>query len=113
MASGNIVLLGTDLMFGSKVEGMINQAGFDPVLVQSPEAAAAAAEESVLLIVDLTADEFDGTTVAAAGGIPTIGFYAHTDDEMRMKALGAGFKQVVPRSRMMREGVDLILDSIG
>ena len=113
MSGGNIVLLGTDLMFGSKVESMINQAGFHPVVVQSPEAAEAAAEESVLLIVDLTADAFDGTTAIAAGGTPTIGFYAHTGVETRHKALANGFKQVVPRSRMMREGVELILDSVG
>lgn len=113
MAGGTVVLLGEDLMFGSKVEAMITQAGFNPLLAQTPEVALSEAEDAVLLIVDLTAGSFDGTTAIAAGGIPTIGFYAHTDDETRQNALAAGFKQVVPRSRMMREGVDLILASIG
>jgi DNA-binding NarL/FixJ family response regulator len=108
MSAAKVVLLSQDLMFGSKVEGMIRAAQAEPVLTGEPAAALDAATDSALLIVDLTADAFDGTTVVAAEPVKTIGFYAHTDDETRKKALSAGFERVVPRSRMMREGVEII-----
>lgn len=101
------MLLGNDLMFGSKVEAMIAQAGFKAVLTGSAEEALERSAEAALLIVDLTADDFDGPTVVASD-TPTFGFYAHTDDETRRRALDAGFVKVVPRSRMMREGAELI-----
>jgi len=102
-----VVLLTADLLFGSKVEAMIRGAGAEPVLVGDPQAALDAAADAALLIVDLTADAYAGTeTVAPA--TPTIGFYAHTDDDTRRAALANGFAQVVPRSRMVREGAELI-----
>lgn len=106
------VLLTRDLLFGSKVEGMIREAGFEPIVVTDAEQALTAAKTSSLLIVDLTADDFDGTQ-AVADGAPTFGFYAHTDDETRKRALEAGFVKVVPRSRMMREGPALIAEAAG
>lgn len=105
-----IVLLTRDLLFGSKVEGMIREAGFEPIVVTDADQALAQATDASLLIVDLTADEFDGTKVVS-DRIPTFGFYAHTDDETRKRALEAGFVKVVPRSRMMREGPALITDA--
>lgn len=103
-----VVLLTQDLLFGSKVEGMIREAQAEPVLAPDPDTALAAAAVSELLIVDLTAEAFDGTEVVAKHPVPTLGFYAHTDDETRKKALEAGYAQVVPRSRMMREGAAII-----
>jgi hypothetical protein len=108
----SVVLLTQDLMFGSKVEGMIREAHAEVVLTGDPSTAADTAASASLLVVDLTSDAFDGTTIIAADPVPTLGFYAHTDDETRQKALAAGFKLVVPRSRMMREGVSLISELI-
>ncbi len=107
MGSGEIVLLGNDLMFGSKVEAMIREAGFQPVLAGDADEALDRAATAKLLIVDLTDGSFDGASIVA-NGTPTFGFYAHTDDETRRRALAAGFAIVVPRSRMMREGAELI-----
>lgn len=101
------MLLGSDLMFGSKVEAMIAQAGFTPVLTGSAEDAIVRSSDAALLIVDLTSEDFDGPAVVSPDA-PTFGFYAHTDDETRRRALDAGFVKVVPRSRMMREGAELI-----
>jgi hypothetical protein len=108
MRSPRVVLLTEDLLFGSKVEAMIRSAGGEPVLAADAPAALEAAAPSALLIVDLTAEAFDGAAAVAPGAVPTLGFYAHTDDQTRRAALAAGFDLVVPRSRMMREGVDLI-----
>ncbi|MBJ7354246.1 MAG: hypothetical protein JHC98_05420 [Thermoleophilaceae bacterium] len=97
-------LVSDDLLFGSKVEGMIRQAGFEPV--------AQADADAQLVIVDLTDASTDpASALAEARGeqsVPALAYYAHTDDDVRRAALDAGFDLVVPRSRMMREGVALI-----
>jgi DNA-binding response OmpR family regulator len=108
MAGHQVLLLTADLLFGSKIEGMIREAGAQSRVVDEPVAALGAVADADLLIVDLTADAFDGTTLVAPGETPTLGFYAHTDDDTRQAALAAGFDLVVPRSRMMREGPQLI-----
>lgn len=107
-----VVLLGSDLMFGSKVEAMIREAGFSVELTTDARSAIASAASARLLVVDLTSDDYDGPNVVAES-TPTLGFYSHTDDETRRRALAAGFIQVVPRSRMMREGPSLISAAAG
>jgi hypothetical protein len=64
--------------------------------------------------VDLTSD-VDGIGLVetlATGGelhdVRTLGFFAHVQPEVRDRALAAGFDQVVPRSRMAREGAELV-----
>lgn len=108
---GTVVLLTDDLMFGSKVEALIAAAGAEAVLASAPEAALAALDVAiapVLLVVDLVTDAFDQLPLPKQIAHPAIGYYAHTDDETRLAALAAGYLQVVPRSRMMREGDKLI-----
>jgi hypothetical protein len=98
-------LLSGDLLFGSKVEGMIREAGFEVVTASDPDV--------VLGIADLTDSSVDvrGAFVEVCGeggSVPALAYYAHTDDDVRKAALDAGFSLVVPRSRMMREGPTLI-----
>ena len=38
----------------------------------------------------------------------SLGFFAHVEPEVRERALQAGFDLVVPRSRMAREGAQLV-----
>ncbi|HEV7918135.1 MAG TPA: hypothetical protein VGO97_01045 [Solirubrobacterales bacterium] len=108
-----VVCLLDDLLFGSKVEAMVAGAGATAVTFAEPDAATTAMSDGAsLVIVDLTSERFDGISVPRPDGLPTLGFYAHTDDETRRRALDAGFDLVVPRSRMMREGVELIASLI-
>ncbi|MEA2255467.1 MAG: hypothetical protein QOG35_1512 [Solirubrobacteraceae bacterium] len=96
-----------DLLFGSKVQGALRAAGHDVELVSGAEAVG----DVEVVVVDLTADGVDpGELVRAlAGGeARTLGFFAHVQPEVRERALAAGFDQVVPRSRMAREGADLV-----
>lgn len=108
MSAPRVVLLTDDLMFGSKVEQMIRDAGARPVLAANPTAARDARDTTDLLVVDLVTDAFDGIAEIGEAGVKTLAYYAHTDDDVRQAALAAGCDQVVPRSRMMREGPRLI-----
>ena len=42
------------------------------------------------------------------GATRTLAFYSHVDVEVRERAIAAGFDLVVPRSRMNREGAELV-----
>jgi hypothetical protein len=68
-----------------------------------------------LLVVDLTDDQLEGAGTVqslqrdgALGSIATLGFYSHVDAPSRERGERAGIGLVVPRSRMAREGAELV-----
>jgi hypothetical protein len=104
-----------DLLFGSNVLGLLRAAGHDALLCGDEEALAREMGGARVLIADLTADaparlELLGRMRAAGNldGVRTIAFYSHVDADTRRIAEEADFDLVVPRSRMAREGADLI-----
>jgi len=104
-----------DLLFGSKVQGMLAAGGHDVSLVGSEAAVREQIGSSDVLVVDLTADDVAGIALLeglkdadAVGATRTLAFYSHVDVDVRTRAVAAGFDQVVPRSRMAREGSALV-----
>jgi DNA-binding NarL/FixJ family response regulator len=68
-----------------------------------------------VLVVDLTDAQLDGAAVHESltdhgllDEIRTLAFYSHVEAETRERAQRAGFELVVPRSRMAREGAELV-----
>jgi CheY-like chemotaxis protein len=115
-----VAVLCPDLLFGSRLQGSLEAAGHEVWRLDTAEQARGAAPESDVLVIDLTDREVDGPRVLEAlraggelEGIPTLGFYAHVDQETRQRALAAGFDRVVPRSRMAREAPALIDELVG
>jgi hypothetical protein len=110
-----VALLCPDLMFGSRVEGALRAAGHDVTRYDGEDMARAAVPESDVLVVDLTADEFDAAVLVESmrmgrelEGVPAVGFYPHVDQETRRRAQDAGYDVVVPRSRMARDTVGVV-----
>ncbi|MBJ7348670.1 MAG: hypothetical protein JHC87_08895, partial [Thermoleophilaceae bacterium] len=108
-ASGKAVLLCADLLFGSKVEALVAEAGLTCVTCTTPAACEPLLADAELLIVDLSDESFDAcvnlrtwSDGALLGEAITLGYYQHVDDATRVAALAAGFDQVVPRSRLFR-----------
>lgn len=108
------VIVGSDLMFGSKIESALDQAGCDAryASLEDVEDRLAGAR---LLLVDLAEEpERACATVERlreAGRLSTVGtlgHYQHVDDDTRRRAVAAGFDMVAPRSRVFREGPELI-----
>ena len=99
-----------DLLFGSKVQGMLAAAGHHVTVVGTAQAAVDELGGAELLVADLCEDA--AARIAAAAGhldtVKSLAFYLHTDVETRTRALAAGFDLVVPRSRMAREGATLV-----
>lgn len=110
-----VAALVPDLLFGSKVVGALTAEGHDVELVSAVPDSWKGHTGFDVLVVDLTTDAIDGVAVVAAlapagdlAGVRTLGFFAHVEPEVRERALAAGFDQVVPRSRMNREGGALV-----
>jgi CheY-like chemotaxis protein len=104
-----------DLLFGSKVRGMLTAGGHEVALVGSETAVREQIADSDVLVVDLTADDAAGialldglTSDDLVGKTRTLAFYSHVDADVRTRAVAAGFHRVVPRSRMAREGSALV-----
>ncbi len=116
-----VVALVPDLLFGSRVQAMLLAADHEVELVGDHERAReallgqAGAAPAAVLVVDLTNDDLDGPALVEAlarggelGDTRTLGFYAHVDTSVRERAEQAGLDLVVPRSRMAREGAELV-----
>jgi hypothetical protein len=107
-----VVAVFDDLLLGSNVLGMLRAAGHDAALSGGGDVHPDGAD---LLIVDLAAATFDGIAMVEAlraagdlGATRTLGVYSHVDAGTRRRAEGTGFDLVVPRSRMAREGPELV-----
>ena len=113
-----VLALVPDLLFGSRVQGALAAAGEELELLADESllrARLAAGPTPAVLIVDLTDAELDGARIVGSllgagelAGTRTLGFYSHVDVAARERAERAGFDLVVPRSRMAREGAELV-----
>jgi hypothetical protein len=120
-----VLALVPDLLFGSQVQGSLTAAGHDAQLIgdearlrerlADADADADAASAPTVLVVDLTNPSFDGAAIVQAltaerllDGVRTLAFYSHVDTEVGETARAAGFDLVIPRSRMAREGAQLV-----
>lgn len=93
-----VVAVATDLMLASKVEATLRAAGHEVTLAPSLQEAPLAAVD--LLVADL---ECENPEALVGLGIPVLGYYPHTDVELKQVAEAAGVDLVVPRSRLARE----------
>jgi hypothetical protein len=98
-----IVAIAPDLLFASRISETLTAAGHDVTLSPSVSEAPLAAAEILIADLERTKPE------ALVGlGIPVLGFYPHTDAELRQAADAAGIDLVVPRSRLAREMPQLV-----
>ncbi|HEY3970195.1 MAG TPA: hypothetical protein VGL79_02245 [Solirubrobacteraceae bacterium] len=105
-----------DLLFGSRVQAALSTAGHDVVLAADADGVRERLGGVAVLVVDLTDEPVLRAGLVEAlyvdgslEGIVTLAFYSHVEAEVRDIARNAGFDLVVPRSRMAREGAELIV----
>jgi hypothetical protein len=106
-----VVAFVPDLLFGSKVQGMLAAAGHEVDLVSTSDAARERVPGASVVVIDLTAGDPDVDGIV--GAVPSLAFYSHVDVEVRARAEQAGYDLVVPRSRMAREAADLVGRLVG
>jgi hypothetical protein len=98
-----VVALVPDLMLASRVEATLAGAGHE-VTLDSGHLVESIADAD-LIVADV--GEVDPAPVVKWGK-PVLGFYRHTDPQMRQRAEAAGVDLVVPRSRLARELAELV-----
>jgi hypothetical protein len=98
-----IVAIAPDLLLGSRISESLSAAGHEVTL--APSVAEAPLDEVELLIADL---ERENPEAVVGLGVPVLGFYPHTNAELRRVAEAAGIDLVVPRSRLVREMPELV-----
>ena len=110
-----VVALIPDLLFGSRVQEMLTSGGHEVTLCSEAGTARSQASGSDVFLVDLATGPLEGLelvqSMLEAGELArtrTLGFYSHVDADTRRRAENAGFDLVVPRSRMAREGAELV-----
>ena len=102
-----IVAIVPDLMLGSRVSTALEGAGHEVERAQAPPGDLAGVE---LVVADLDAIEPESL---AELGPPVLGFYPHTDVEIKERADRVGMALAVPRSRMVRELPELVARLLG
>jgi DNA-binding NarL/FixJ family response regulator len=112
-----VLALSADLLFGSRVQASLVAAGHDVLLVSGEQALrdALAQAPAQAVVFDLTDEALQAARVAEAvrpqlAGARTMGFYSHVEAQAKEQARQAGIELVVPRSRMAREGAQLLND---
>jgi DNA-binding NarL/FixJ family response regulator len=111
-----VLALVPDLLFGSRVQSALQAAGHEVELIGQADRLSgrlAAGAPAAVLVVDLTSAELDGAALLESlsgrlGQTRTLAFFSHVDVAVRERAEQAGFDLVVPRSRMAREGAELV-----
>lgn len=92
-----VAVLVQDLMLASRVRTSLEASGHE---VEQDSSLPDELDGIDLVVADLDAVPPEQL---AELGVPVIGFYQHTDTEMKARAEAAGLFIVVPRSRMVRE----------
>ena len=115
-----VLALVPDLLFGSRLLGTLNAAGHQVDLVTDAgrlreRLADGIAPRPAVLVLDLTDEDFEGAELLESlrgspglEGVRTLGFFSHVDTRARERAERAGFDLAVPRSRVAREGGELV-----
>jgi hypothetical protein len=94
-----VAVLVPELMLGSRITELLRGGGHEIV----------APDDAQVIVADVM--EVDPATVPRPG-VRCLGVYAHTQPDVRDRALAAGFDLVIPRSRMVREGAQLVGDLV-
>jgi CheY-like chemotaxis protein len=117
-----VLVLTADLLFGSNVRGMLQAAGHEVELAGGEDALREALIRSPadVVVADLTSEELERVQSVRElreegliGSARVLGFYSHVEPGVRELAEGDGFDRVVPRSRMAREGAELLAALLG
>lgn len=115
-----VVALLTDLFFGVKIADAARRAGGIAQFVATEEDfVAAVAKRPALVLFDLQQRNLQPTRLLRqlkespeGQGIPTLGFFAHVQEELRREALAAGCDAVLARSKFTERVEELVGEAV-
>ena len=106
-----VLTLVEDLMFASRIAETAKARGGASVKLRTAEAlrTAVAAGTAKVVVVDLDRPPVPlPDIVAAAAGLPLVGFFSHVEPERGREARALGFTRVLPRSAFVKELPELV-----
>jgi DNA-binding response OmpR family regulator len=101
-----VAILADDLIWATRLAGLVQGAGATPLPARSTAALETLLPEVDAVIVDLTARAYDGVAAIrlAAAGLPVLAVGQHDDRDLRRRALDAGAAKVYPYRRLFEDG---------
>jgi hypothetical protein len=109
-----IGVLADDLIWSTRLVGIVREAGADPVAVRTPAALLEAGVAGA--IIDLTARAYDGIDAvrsAAGDGLSVVCLAQHDDNATRGAALLAGARSVFPYRTLHEKGAGALARWLG
>lgn len=108
-----IAVVVPDPEFGAETVQIFKDAGHDPELTTDIDGLVEllAGEDFAAIVADLSVDGVEWAEALAdvrPDGVPVLACFPPVEAEVRAVALEVGLDQVVPRSRMAREGGQLL-----
>lgn len=114
--AGPVLILADDLMWSTRLAGLVRAAGGDPVVVTTAPAFESAMPAARRVIVDTTTTRYDpiaAVALAAAAGRPVICVGQHDDHATRRAAISAGAERVYPYRTLAERGPATIAAWLG
>ena len=116
-APRGVLLIVSDLLFQSRVREQASALGFEVSLAETDAAVRdALTPVPALVVLDLHIGGVDWRQAVARvkeQGVPVLAFGRHTETELLRSAREAGCDRVVPRSTLVEELPQLIVDLAG
>jgi DNA-binding response OmpR family regulator len=108
-----IAVVVPDPDFGSRAVEIVKDAGHDPELTPDVDGLVdlLAAEDFAAVVADLSVDGVESAEALAdvrPDGVPVLACFPPSEPDVRAVAVEVGLDQVVPRSRLEREGGALL-----
>jgi CheY-like chemotaxis protein len=110
-AGRRIVVLADDLIWASRLAGLVRAAGAVAVAVRRREDARAASTDAAGALVDLTSRAYDGVAAVSdlvAAGIPVVCVAQHDDRDLHRRALAAGADRVLAYRAVHERGAAIL-----
>ena len=109
--AARVVVLADDLIWATRLAGIVRAAGAAPVAARRREDIPVASICAAGAIVDLTTRAYDGVAMVAelvAAGVPVICAAQHDDPDLRRRALAAGADRVLAYRALHERGAALL-----
>lgn len=112
-----VILVTSDLLFRSKIAEAVRSAGHDFQAVRSEAALQEALNrsEGKIVFVDLHLTSFDPIAAIKCilktdSVVRAVGYFSHVEKELSSRAMEAGLKEVLPRSKFVLELPQILVE---
>ena len=107
MSAARVLVLADDLIWSTRFQAQVREAGAEPTVHRAAEPFRAALAEADGAIVDLTSLAYDGLAAIAAArdaGVPVLAVGQHDDHVLRRNALAVGADRVLAYRKLFEDG---------